>query len=390
MPEGSASKNLLHALPWVVATLIAVHACMAVTRVTATLWSLNQGYGEWTVGVLLSLFAVAPIAMAMWAGRLADRHGFHRPVALGVGMALAGAVVAVAVPSMPTVAFSCLMTGGAVSIAAVAIQREAGLMAESSHGLKRIFSWISLAPALSNAIAPITAGVLIDLVGFRWTFAFAVLLPIVAWAFAAQVPRHPPRGMHEGGASPPAWHLLKAGPLRNLLLVNVVLSACWDAHTFVVPVVGHAKDLSASSIGLVLGSFAIAATLVRLAIVRFAHHLDELKALRAAMVLATVVLAVYAWLPGTPGMVLGSSLLGLALGSVQPMILSTLHQVTPRDRHGQALGLRMVTVNVATVAMPVGFGLLASAFVVAAPMWMMAGLLVAAQWPAGALRRQRD
>ena len=389
MSEGGSSKHLLHALPWVVATLIAVHACMAVTRVTATLWALDRGYGEWTVGVLLSLFAVAPIAMSMWAGRFADRHGFHRPVAVGVGMGLAGSVIVLAYPSMPTVAIGCLLTGGAISTAAVAIQREAGLMTESPHDLKRIFSWISLAPALSNAIAPIAAGVLIDTAGFRWTFAFAVLLPIVAWALARQVPRHPPGPHHDASATPPAWHLLREGPLRNLLLVNVVLSTCWDVHTFVVPVVGHAKELSASSIGLVLGSFAVAATVVRLAIVRFAHHLDELKALRAAMVLATVVLAVYAWLPGTAGMVLGSSLLGLALGSVQPMILSTLHQVTPRERHGQALGLRMLTVNVATVAMPVGFGLLASAFVVAAPMWMMAGLLVAAQWPAGALRRGR-
>jgi MFS family permease len=367
-----------------------VHACMAVTRVTATLWALDQGYGEWTVGVLLSLFAVAPIAMSMWAGRLADRHGFHRPVAVGVGMGLAGSLIVLAYPSMPTVAIGCLLTGGAISTAAVAIQREAGLMSESPGDLKRIFSWVSLAPALSNAIAPVAAGLLIDAAGFRWTFAFAVLLPVVAWGLARQVPRHPPRPHAEASAAQPAWHLLRQGPLRNLLLVNVVLSTCWDVHTFVVPVVGHAKALSASSIGLVLGSFAVAATVVRLAIVRFAHHLDELKALRAAMVLATVVLAVYAWLPGTAGMVLGSSLLGLALGSVQPMILSTLHQVTPRDRHGQALGLRMLTVNVATVAMPVGFGLLASAFVIAAPMWMMAGLLVAAQWPAGALRRRRD
>ena len=63
-----------------------------------------------------------------------------------------------------------------------------------------------------------------------------------------------------------------------LLIVNVAMSSCWDAHSFVVPVVGHAKGLSASSIGLVLGSFAAAATLVRLAIVRWAHHVDEVKA----------------------------------------------------------------------------------------------------------------
>ena len=105
------------------------------------------------------------------------------------------------------------------------------------------------------------------------------------------------------------------------------------------------------------------------------------------MGLATTMLVVYAWLPGTPGLMIGSALLGLALGSVQPMILATLHQVTPPDRHGQALGLRMLATNGATVAMPVGFGLLAAATVTAAPLWLMAGLLVAAQWPARAIRR---
>lgn len=390
MTEGLAPRGLPPAFPWVIATLIAVHACMAVTRVSASLWALSEGYGEWTVGVLLSLFAVAPIALSLWAGRLADKHGFHRPVVVGVGMAFVGAVVALASYSLPAIAFSCLMSGGAVGIAAVAIQREAGLMTDSPHDLKRIFSWVALGPALSNAIAPVVAGVLIDRMGFRWTFAFAVLLPIVSWVLARRVPHHAPTTPLATSAAHPAWHLLRQAPLRNLLLVNVVLSACWDAHTFVVPVVGHARGMSASSIGLVLGSFAAAATVVRLAIVQFARHLDELKALRAAMGLATMVLAIYAWLPGAPGMMLGSALLGLALGSVQPMIMTTLHQVTPRDRHGQALGLRMLTINAATVAMPIGFGLLATAVVAAAPMWMMAGLLVAAQWPAGSLRRGRD
>jgi len=64
MTEGASPRSLLHVLPWIVATLIAVHACMAVTRVTATLWALDQGYGEWTVGVLLSLFAVAAVALS--------------------------------------------------------------------------------------------------------------------------------------------------------------------------------------------------------------------------------------------------------------------------------------------------------------------------------------
>lgn len=377
-----APTSLRHVFPWLIATLIAVHACMAVTRVSASLWVLEHGYGEWTVGVLLSLFALAPIVLSLWAGRQADKHGLHRPLGIAVSMALLGAVTALLSQTLPALAFSCLLSGGAVAVAAVAIQREVGLMATDASDLKRVFSWVALGPALSNALAPVAAGLLIDHVSFRAAFALAVLLPLLCWALASRVPRQAPRAEAAAGQRRPAWDLLREPGLRNLLLLNIVLSACWDAHSFVVPVVGHAKGLSASSIGLVLGSFAVAATVVRLAIVRWARQLDELKALRAAMLLATAMLAVYAWLPGTPGLMLGSALLGLALGSVQPMILATLHQVTPADRHGQALGLRSLATNGATVAMPIGFGLLAAGTVAAAPLWLMASLLVLAQWPA--------
>ena len=369
----------------VIASLVAVHACMATTRVSATLWVLHEGYGGGYVGVLLSLFAVAPLGLSLWAGRLADRHGFHRPVGIGVAMAFSGALLALAAQVLGwlwLLAAGCLLCGGAVTVSAVAIQREAGLMAADASQLKRVFSWVALGPALSNALAPVITGIVIDTAGFTAALVLSALLPLGAWRIARRVPRRPTRQAASSAKPRPAWDLLRDRGLRNLLIVNVAMSSCWDAHSFVVPVVGHAKGLSASSIGLVLGSFAAAATVVRLAIVRWAHRLDEVKALRAAMTLATVTLIVYAWLPGTLGLMLGSAVLGLALGAVQPMVLATMHQVTPPDRHGQALGLRMLASNGATVAMPLGFGVLAAASVAAAPLWLMASILIGAQFAA--------
>lgn len=235
---------------------------------------------------------------------------------------------------------------------------------------------------MSNSLAPIVAGLLIDHVGMTAAFGFATLLPLLAWGLAQKVPRHAPEPVTQSYREPAAWGLFRLPAFRRLMLVNLVLSACWDAHSFVVPVVGHARGLSASSIGVVLGSFAVAATCVRLAIVRFADDLHEVKALRTAMVVAMLTFLGYAWLPGTAGLMAGSALLGVALGSVQPMILAMLHRVTPPERHGQALGLRMLAVNGATVAMPAGFGLLAAATALAAPMWLMAALLLLAQAPA--------
>lgn len=386
--EGLAAPqgNLRHAFVWLIATLICVHACMSVTRVTASLWVLNHGYGEASVGLLLSLFSVAPILLSLWAGRLADRHGFHRPVGFGVLMAGVGALLALAVQQLWAIAIGCLLSGGAVAVAAVATQREAGLMAGEPDELKRIFSWMALGPALSNALAPVIAGLLIDHVGMSAAFACASALPVLAWVLAHKVPRQPPAVYTKSFREPPAWRLFRLPAFRRLILVNLTLSAGWDAHSFVVPVVGHSRGLSAAEIGLVLGCFAAAATLVRLAIVRFAERIDEVKALRSAMALATLTFVAYAWLPGTLGLMAGSGLLGIALGSVQPMVMAMLHRVTPPERHGQALGLRMLTVNGATVAMPAGFGLLAAATALAAPMWLMASVLVLAQWPARRLR----
>lgn len=381
-PAGKSKANLRHAFSWLIATMICVHACMATTRVTASLWVLKQGYGEASVGMLLSLFAVAPIALSLWAGRLADRHGFHRPVAIGVSLAFVGALLPLLVQQLWAIATSCLLCGGAVAVAAVALQREAGLMAEEPGELKKIFSWMALGPAMSNALSPIIAGLLIDHVGMTAAFGFATVLPLLAWALARKVPRNPPAVYTRSFREPAAWDLFRLPAYRRLLIVNLALSAGWDAHSFVVPVVGHARGLSASSIGLVLGSFATAATVVRLAIVRFADDIDEAKSLRVAMTVAMLTFVAYAWLPGTLGLMCGSALLGVALGSVQPMVLAMLHRATPPERHGQALGLRMLTLNGATVGMPVGFGVLAAATALAAPMWVMAAALLAAQWPA--------
>jgi MFS family permease len=390
--SGAAARSaqLRAALPAVIVALVCVHASMAATRVTASLLVLHRGYPEWTVGVLLSLFAVAPIGLSLWAGRLADRHGLRRPLGIGVAMGAVGAAVAVLSQHVAALALAALATGGGLAVAAVGIQREAGLMAREPSDLKRVFSWVALGPALSNALAPVVVGLLIDHVGFRAGFVFAALLPLAAWAMARRLPQVAPAAPTSDRSAGPgsgAWSLLREPSLRRLLLVNLALSSCWDAHTFAVPVLGHARELSASSIGLILGSFAAAATLVRLAISRWADQLDEERALRRAMLLATAMCAVYYWLPGAAGMMVGSAFLGLALGSVQPMILAMLHQVTPQDRHGQALGLRMLVTNSATIVMPVGFGALAAATGPAAPLWLMAGLVMAAQAPASRIAR---
>jgi MFS-type transporter involved in bile tolerance (Atg22 family) len=83
------------------------------------------------------------------------------------------------------------------------------------------------------------------------------------------------------------------------------------------------------------------------------------------------VLAVYPLVRTVGLMAACAVLLGLALGSVQPMIMSTLHHITPPERHGEAIALRSMTINFASTAMPLLFGLGGAAFGAGALFWGM-------------------
>jgi MFS family permease len=75
-------------------------------------------------------------------------------------------------------------------------------------------------------------------------------------------------------------------------------------------------------------------------------------------------------------------LLGLALGSVQPMILSSLHHITPHDRHGEAIALRSMTINLSSTLMPLMFGLAGTAIGAATLFWVMGAAVAVGGYPA--------
>jgi MFS family permease len=380
--SGAAFPRALVAL---IAGQIGLHACMAGLRMAIPLAALRDGLSPWVVGVLLGLFAVAPIALAMPAGRLADRHGYHRPLHLAVTMNLAAGLLALAATWAGAVApwvyaLAAMLAGAGTNVGVIAIQRTAGRMATGNTDLKRIFSWLGLAPALANVVGPVVAGLLIDAGGFRAAYLAMLLLPLPSLWWARQVPREVravrPRERRN------AFDLLQRPGLRRLLLVNWLLSSAWDVHTFLVPVLGHERGFSASAIGAILGLFAAAVTAVRVLIPWLAHRLHESTVLTTAMLATAVLFGLYplaqqAWL-----MALLAALLGLALGSVQPMIMAALHEITPAERHGEAIALRSMVIHLSSALMPLAFGVAGAAVGASALFWAMGAAVGAGSVPA--------
>lgn len=368
---------------------LGLHATMAGLRMAAQLQVLDRGHGEWAVGVLLALFGAAPLVTALYAGRMADRHGFHRPVRLAAVLGLAALGLAAAAASfagwleLVLLGAAAMLAGTSANVGMLTVQRTAGLAAGDATERVRVFSWLGVAPAFANVLGPVSVGFAIDAAGHRAAYLVLLVLPLVALASARAVPPMPPDAPPPQGTPRRAWDLLADPRLRRLLIVNWLLSTCWDVHAFAVPVLGHERGYAASTIGLVLGTFTLAVTGLRLLIPLVAHRLREASVLRASMIGTGVVFAAYPLAPSAGWLAALAVLLGVTLGCVQPMVMSMLHALTPAGRHGEALALRSMTINGAGTLMPLVFGV-TGAFVGAAGLFWIVGaaVVVGSRWAA--------
>ena len=380
-----ASRRVLLAL---IVGQLGLHATMAGLRLAMSLQALRLGASAWTLGLLLALFAAAPVLLAMHSGRLADRLGYHRPVQVAVGLAVLGMSFALAslwLPGRWSLGALCVaasLTGTAANMGMLTIQRTAGLAARNATERMRIFSWLGVAPSFSNVVGPVVTGLMIDGTGFGGAYALLLLLPLATLATARAVPVLPPPGRSDARERRDngSWDLLTAPGMKRLLLINWLFSMCWDVHAFAVPILGHERGFSASTIGFVLGSFTLAVTGVRLLVPLLAHRIEEKRVLAAAMIGTALVFTVYP-LAATPWLMGACAvLLGLTLGVAQPLIMTTLHQVTPEGRHGESLAFRSMAINASSTLMPLLFGALGTAVGAAALFWSVAGAVGAGSW----------
>lgn len=385
MPEAGSAPvpSLGTQLFRLISAQVFLHAAMAGTRMAAPLLMLREGYSAASVGVLLAFFGLTQVFLAVPAGRFADRHGLHRPVRLSILAASLGGGLAMLVPTYPVLCLAALLTGGAAGVTVIALQRHVGRLAAGGVQLRQVFSWLAIGPAISNVLGPLAAGLLIDhagpqpgsLAGHQAAFALMGLFPLLTWWLMRRIPevaQAPVPAAVEGAAPLRAWDLLKDRSFARLMLVNWFISSSWDVHTLIVPLIGVERGISASVIGAILGGFALAAALIRLAMPLLAERLREWAVIAAAMLVTSLLFALYPLMPNAWSMGMCSVILGMALGVVQPMVMSTLHQITPPHRHGEALGLRLMAVTASSVAIPVVFGSVSAVVGTAGVFWIVA------------------
>ncbi len=382
--DGALAEPFPYFKLWVlVLCQIGMHSCLTGMRMAAALQLLQRDMDVWAVGVVMAMFATAPVFLALTAGRMADRHGYHRPTRIAASLSFAGAVIASSTSHYLWLCLAAALCGGGSSFGLIALQRTAARLASNAGERMKVFGWIAIAPALASLIGPLGTGLLIDHYGFRIAFAALAILPLGTLLLSQWVPREQMAAPVSREQRRPAWDLLCEPSFRRLLFINWLVSASWDVHSFALPILGSARGMSASVIGAILAAYAVTSTLVRLLLIPLlANRLSQRSIILSALLLTAAVYAIYPWLGPAWAMALGTATLGVALGTIQPALMTQLHHVTPSARHGEGLAVRSVFINCSGACMPLLFGVLGAALGAASLFWLMSGVLLAGSWQA--------
>ena len=332
-------------------------------KILVSLSALSIGATPFQVGVLAAMFAAFPLLLAVHAGKVSDRIGVKRPMVWGAVVIAIGIAAPLAVSGLAGLVLASALVGLGHIFFHVSIHNLIGGYG-AGEARTRNFATFALGASVSAFIGPALAGISIDLQGFQATH---VLLAAIALSPAALllarpgiVPAHTPpsKGESAGGS----LELLRdPGLLRTLIMSGVTLTGI-ELFSFYFPVYGRSIGLSASAIGMVMSSYAVAAFLVRLGMPRATRHLGEVGVLTASLFMAgatylLVPMVSQAWL-----LALIAFLLGIGLGCAQPLTIILTYNHAPPGRSGEALGLRLFANKLTQILVPLAFGAMGSAF----------------------------
>ncbi|HXF65168.1 MAG TPA: MFS transporter [Burkholderiales bacterium] len=340
------------------------HTGFGGSRVVMSLHALSLGADPFAVGVLMALYALLPVLLAVYAGRLADRAGPLVPMLGGTLGVLVGLLLPAFFPGLATLYLAALVLGTSSQFFFVAVQGSAGAIGAPQERVRN-YALLSIGFSLAIFFGPLIAGFSIDYLGGHRAAYLALaasLVPsaVLLWVKREMLPKAARAGAGaESGAS--AFDLLRIPQLRNTIIASGLLSAAWDLYQFYFPIYGHAAGLSASAIGMVMAMFAAAVFAVRTVISRLAAAWGEFEVLVYAIVLAGFSFLLFPLFTHALPLAAASFLLGLGVGCGQPVSGALIYHLAPHGRAAEGAGLRVMFNNGTHVTVPLLFGGLGAA-----------------------------
>ncbi|MBS0338325.1 MAG: MFS transporter [Proteobacteria bacterium] len=347
---------------FIILLTILAHVAFTSSRMTVSLYALKLQASPFTVGVLMSLYALLPMLLSVPAGRLIDRIGPRLPLLWGNGLLFCGVLLPFLAPGLPALFVAATMIGCGFMLSHMIANNLVGAYGKPEDRAAN-FSWLALGFSVSGSLGPLVAGFSID--GLGEVRAFAVMAAFAALALGVTFWKRGDLVRHANPQHRPSGHsvmdLLRDRRLTSVLIASGMLSMGWDLFTFVMPIHCSKIGLTASTTGIIMGFFGAATFVVRLGMPMLSRRLREWQVITAAFVVSGSAYMLFPFVTNATLMMAIAFLLGLGLGCAQPMVMSLLYSASPPGRQGEVVGIRTTVLNTSSTMLPLVFGAVGSA-----------------------------
>lgn len=346
-------------------------------RVASTLYALELGASPWDTGLLLSTYGLFPLVFAVYAGRVSDAYGVHKPLIGGTIVCALGVMLPFVWPTYFGLFAGAALSSSGFIFVQVPMQSLTGSFATGPQRTKDINNY-ALIVSLGDLVGPVAAGFLIDHAGYRATYLWLGLFNVASVAgLLWLLPRLPAARHVAGGVRRRMMELLRNPNLRRVMITSAVVMTGLDLYQLYMPIYGRSVGLSASAIGMILGAYAAAGFVTRAMLPTFAKRLSEERLLAFSLFFAAAIFVAIPLFSDAVMLGIMSLLLGLGLGLGQPLGVILTYNFSPPGRAGEALGMRIAVNNSLHVVAPSTFGAIGSLLGLSPVFWITAAFLAA-------------
>jgi MFS transporter, DHA1 family, multidrug resistance protein len=365
----------------------ALHAGSSMIIPILPLFAQTFGVSLALVGVLLAVQAVPRLFVSVPAGRLADRIGAHRLLAISCLVSVVASIGSMLAPS-----FVFLVAMRVVQAVAVAGSQTAGLTyAASIGGSSRRGRKISIYQGsflLGNGVGPVLGGVLAVQFGYRVPFGiYAAIALVVGIWIVLRLPD--PRTTDvtsageseeaEGGARMSVWTMLVTGAILTACLMGLLSAYTRSgSRDYALVVLSNERGIGTGVIGLSLTVLFLLNVAAMYVVGALIDQFGPRAVMGPSWIMVGIGLALLAAVPFTWALFVAVILYGLGAGFGNSAPAVQIANSVSSSSRGAALGLYRTFNDIGLVVGAAVMALAAAVLDVTWGVWLNVALVLAA------------
>lgn len=349
-------------LALLLAAAFLIQFTVPLARLATTYRAVAIGLDPNLAGALAAAFAILPMFLVVWFGRMTDRHGIKPATLIGAGVILLAVGLLWLVPaSLPSLFAGIAILGVGQTLHYSGLQMVIPLVSTRHHRDAILGNYL-LATSLGDALAPLVIGLSdsshpADIASLLYLVAAVggAALCAVVLVLCLIIKRHDLHGI----ALPQIGAIVRTPGLLLILVAGSICATAQDLMITYVPILGLERGIAPGVVGLMLTTISLAAVASRAVFGLVSRRWGRNRLAVGAALLACLGLTTLAVPMPQPLQFIGLPLIGFGLGSAGTATLAILLAISPRGARGTAMAMRQMGNRLGLFTVPFGIGLIA-------------------------------